>query len=853
MKKHNIIIAISLMILAFFLFASCTNKDNNQTTKEETGFTLVINGTRYTKTSEEANISISYGDSWKSKITVEVSYSDGTYETISTGYTIGSNLSDVLEVGSYQTTVDYKNYGSIGLTINVEPKEITKPNTNNKKLNYTGEEVVFVPSGFDDNTMNIVNNVQTDQGTYIATISLKDKTNYIWSDKTTDDISINWSIEEGVLSYQITLIDDTTIQIVHYEDEKEYVATFVYTIGTRYVLDQETGALEFIFSDITTEEITFAFSGEYFGSIKFNINEEDDATLELNGFSITSELDCPIHIETAGNFDISAKKNTENFVYDNRAEVEDLKAAIYATCDLKLKGTGSLTVTSKNNNGIHTKDDLKIQKLTLVVNSVDNALKGNDGVTISSGNLTLIARKGDGIKTSNSSLSSKGKQKGTVTIEDGTIDIYAACDGIDAAYDIVINGGTINIYTDKYSEYSEEVTVVKEDTYYIKASTNSYKYSVYYYNDATSEDGIWINAENTYETVTNFNRSYYYYKFEKLTDYKYIKVYVYSSTQSQGQSISYTRVSSQMTINTNYDTIEFGSSNRPGSSSNSFNWTNYSTTTGPVGPGGMDEGNKDKGDYSTKGLKADNEINITAGNINIKSYDDAIHTNNDVTLESGVTSTGNINISGGTLTLYSNDDAIHADGCLTIDNGTITVLNSYEGLEGTKVVINGGDISIISSDDGINGTGTSGTSITIAGGTVYVYAGGDGVDSNSQDSYGGILFSGGYSVIISYGRSDSSIDTERGYKYTGGYVVGIGLSGGMSRESTMEQNFNSIGESKTISIQKDNYLVVSGIVTVKLPQTMNSLVVVLGSTSASITTTASSDLTFNSNGVCWLK
>ena len=134
MKKHNIIIAISLMIFAFFLFASCANKDNNQITKEETEFTLVIDGTRFTKTSDEANISISYGDSWKSKITVEVSYSDGTYETISTGYTIGSNLSDVLEVSTYQTTVDYKNYDSIGLTINVEPKEITKPNTRHRHV-----------------------------------------------------------------------------------------------------------------------------------------------------------------------------------------------------------------------------------------------------------------------------------------------------------------------------------------------------------------------------------------------------------------------------------------------------------------------------------------------------------------------------------------------------------------------------------------------------------------------------------------------------------------------------------------------------------------------------------------------
>lgn len=41
------------------------------------------------------------------------------------------------------------------------------------------------------------------------------------------------------------------------------------------------------------------------------------------------------------------------------------------------------------------------------------------------------------------------------------------------------------------------------------------------------------------------------------------------------------------------------------------------------------------------------------------------------------------------------------------------------------------------------------------------------VDSNSTTSNQGIMFSGGKSVIISYGNGDSSIDTERGYAYQG--------------------------------------------------------------------------------------
>lgn len=306
-----------------------------------------------------------------------------------------------------------------------------------------------------------------------------------------------------------------------------------------------------------------------------------------------------------------------------------------------------------------------------------------------------------------------------------------------------------------------------------------------------------------------------------------------------------------MTLNNNYDTIAFGTTGRPGSTTQSFSWTTYSTTPSGGGMGPNDQGNTDKGDYSTKGIKADNEITINNGTITIKSYDDAIHTNNDNTLESGVTPTGNITIVDGTITLYSNDDAIHADGTAFINGGTITITNSYEGIEGEIVEINGGNISVISSDDGINGTNTTGTSIKVTGGILYVYAGGDGVDSNSQDSYGGILFSEGKAVIISYGRSDSSIDTERGYTYTGGTIIGIGLSGGMSSESTNCKNFSSVGTSKTISLTKDNYLNVGDVVTIKIPFSTNSLIVVLGSTSSSISTTTSSTSLLDSNGVCW--
>lgn len=200
-----------------------------------------------------------------------------------------------------------------------------------------------------------------------------------------------------------------------------------------------------------------------------------DVILELNGVTITYDKDSPIYIlestdtEISYDVEISAQNGTQNIINDLRekkSEEENLgEAAIYSEVDLKLKGKGELYVYGNYNNGIHTKDDLKIKNLTLVVNALNNAIKGNDSVTIESGSHTFISTGGDGIKTSNSSLSSKGNQKGMVTLTGGDIQIFACCDGIDSAFDVVISDSVnLSIYTDTYSSYTEEVFDLSEST-----------------------------------------------------------------------------------------------------------------------------------------------------------------------------------------------------------------------------------------------------------------------------------------------------------------------------------------------------------------------------------------------------
>ncbi len=644
------------------------------------------------------------------------------------------------------------------------------------------------------------------------------------------------------------------------EDVVDVVVTCISGTANAYTVSGNTVTFTAL-----AEDSVYSIAGKLKGNIVIDVGDAYKFDLEMHGLSLVCDTTNPIFISSGNEVTLTAKKDYVNYIYDMRAAVDEsdetlFSGAIYATVDLEIAGKGSLTVVSAANNGIHSKDDLQVKNLTLLVNCVDNALKGNDSVTVEGGALTLIATQGDGIKTTNSNISEKGNQRGTVTILGGTHTIGAACDGIDAAYNVVIDDSTtvLQIYTDKYSSASEEVTATANGTYYLRYTNTSYKFSVKYYN--SDEDVLWVNVSDSYETVSSSGKrpgssgtTYYYYQFAKNTNYEKLAVYMYTATQEQGQESDYYACSSYKTRNDSYDTLSVTYNG----GSLSLGWTNYTTASAGGGFGGgggmMNEGNSDKGDYSTKGIKAANEIAINDGTITVKSYDDAIHANNDTALENGAAPLGNVTVNGGTVTLYSNDDGLHADGTLTITAGAVNVTNSYEGAEGAYINVLGGSLSINSFDDGMNATATSGTAITVGGGTIYIYCTGDGIDSNSR-SAGGILFSGGNTVVISNSSGNSAIDSENGYAYTGGRVVAIMPARGMTNEATACTNFSSVGAAKSVSLQEGSHLTVKidgAEVTVKMPCSISALVVVLGDSSPSVSTGSSTASALDANGVSW--
>lgn len=90
------------------------------------------------------------------------------------------------------------------------------------------------------------------------------------------------------------------------------------------------------------------------------------------------------------------------------------------------------------------------------------------------------------------------------------------------------------------------------------------------------------------------------------------------------------------------------------------------------------------------GLQGKDCLSIADGTYTIECGKDALHTS------------GNLDIVSGTYQIKSGDDGMHADEVLTIYNGTIDITESYEGIEGKTIDIIDGDISVVSSDDGLN-------------------------------------------------------------------------------------------------------------------------------------------------------
>lgn len=435
------------------------------------------------------------------------------------------------------------------------------------------------------------------------------------------------------------------------------------------------------------EEITYILSGQTTDG-EFSLTGSYKCTLSLAGLSLTNPSGAAINIANGKRIKISAKKNTENTLTDGTGGSQT--GCIYSKGQIHLQGNGTLNVVGKTKHAIKSGDYIAIKNLTLnITGAVADGISCNEYFLMESGSVSISGVGDDGIQCDLDGTTSTGEtadhedeDSGNIYIEGGTLKVAAtatASKGIKAT-------GVLNI-----NENSEATTVTITNSGGADTSDETDISS----SACLKSDKAIVIAGGTL-TLTN--------------------------TGQGGRAINSdgTLTISGGTINAQAQGSNYGSSGGGG---------------GPGGggrPGGGGGGGPGGGGSSSphkfaKGVKAD----------------------------------GNITISGGTLNVYS---------------------KSHEGLESKgTITISGGEVYAEASDDAINAA----SHLTVSGGRVCGYStGNDGLDSN-----GNMYIKGGLVYAICKGSPEVALDanTEGGYKLylTGGTLIAIG---GIENGSSLTQS-----------------------------------------------------------------
>ncbi|WP_343101611.1 carbohydrate-binding domain-containing protein [Romboutsia sp. MSSM.1001216sp_RTP31141st1_G3_RTP31141_220114] len=250
-----------------------------------------------------------------------------------------------------------------------------------------------------------------------------------------------------------TTVTDQTIDSTKSEELKE-VDTYI-ELGDSISINGEGAKVENNVVTITSAG-TYSISGELKdGQIVVSSSEEDKVQIQLNNANITSSNSAPIYVKSAKKVVIGLSEGTKNTITDGEnyvfedATTDEPNAAIFSKDDLTIIGTGSLVVNANYNNGITSKDDLKIEGGQITVNAVSDGLRGKDSITILDGKITIDAKE-DGMKSSNT----EDVEKGYIHIQGGTLNVTSGQDGIQAETNAVISNGEINIVSGEGSKNS---------------------------------------------------------------------------------------------------------------------------------------------------------------------------------------------------------------------------------------------------------------------------------------------------------------------------------------------------------------------------------------------------------------
>ncbi len=508
-----------------------------------------------------------------------------------------------------------------------------------------------------------------------------------------------------------TVVTDDLVEVVYSDNSaKVRIAGNI----AKYMTPSVSGANVSVVQDATAvaQEITYSLSGSSSNG-SFYTSGAYKITVSLNDLSLTSATGAPLNIDNGKR--IAVVVNGTNSFVDSSSGSQ--KACVVIKGHSEFTGNGTLNVTGNLKHAIRGNEYVELKKkFTGTINILDAV---SDGIHIeqyfkmSNGTVNVLKCGDDGIQVE-ITKDVTDELNGQVLLLGGTLNINVSandikglkCDSLMTISDDIGNNTTINITC------SASATAAKG----LKSGGNM-NITGGTITISTAGDGIEETETSTSGTLSVIGTS-------AASCIKSDGILTISggtfnltSTGAGGKGISCDSI-----VNINGGDITISTSGKPVVYANSrlYNGT-YS--------GNLDYIDSDF-KSSAKGIKADYDVNINGGVINVTTTG---------TNAEGIESKAELKINDGTVTVNSYDDGINAKSHIRINGGTVTVVaTNNDGIDSNgNFYLNGGYVMSFGArqpECGIDANEESGYTVVFNGGTLLAVGGSNSVPSNSSGS-----------------------------------------------------------------------------------------------------------------------
>ena len=384
---------------------------------------------------------------------------DGNEKTVEIAadehYTVSGNKAT--NAGSYTATVklvDAANYtwsdgstADVEITWSIEKASVTKPEAETAQFTYDGTEKTVITA---NEHYTVSGNKATNAGSYTATVKLVDAANYTWSDGSTADVEITWSIEKADVDMSGVTFNDVTATYTG-QEITAVVQNLPQLLTVSYSYDG--GNVE---PGVVTATATFAFADEA-DSQNYNLPQQMTATVTINKVVVAKP----------------ATPQTTTFTYDGTEKALEIEAGEhYTVSGNKATNAGDYTATVKLTDKVHcewsdgTTEDVtvswKIAKASVTKPEAETVQFTYDGTE-----KTVIAA-GEHYTVTGNTATNAGSYTATVTLVDTAN--YTWSDGSTADVeihwsiakaDVDMSGVIFNDVTATYT--GQEITAVVDN------------------------------------------------------------------------------------------------------------------------------------------------------------------------------------------------------------------------------------------------------------------------------------------------------------------------------------------------------------------------------------------------------